>query len=168
MAKYLENHPDFPAIVLSPLCPEDIEWDPILGKTESLLKIIEDNFPVDKNRVYLTGLSSGGAATWNLALRDSKHFAAIAPVSGYYSDISDEVPKNISTLKEVPIWVFHGAKDPTVPVSRAEVVVNALKECGANVRFTLYPEAGHDSWTETYNNPELYTWMFEQVNTRNK
>ncbi len=66
-------------------------------------------------------------------------------------------------MKELPIWVFHGAKDTAVPLARSEAMVKALKEAGAtNVKFTVYPEAGHDSWTATYDNPDLYKWLLEQ------
>ena len=72
-------------------------------------------------------------------------------------------------MKDLPIWVFHGGKDAAVPVGRSEEMVKALKEAGAkNVKFTLYPDAGHDSWTETYNNPEFYAWLLKQKRTSGK
>ena len=64
-----------------------------------------------------------------------------------------------SQLKDVPVWAFHGAKDDVVPLSESERMVEALKACGADVRFTVYPEAAHDAWTETYNNEALYDWF---------
>ena len=70
-----------------------------------------------------------------------------------------EAPRTAGRLKNLPFWVFHGAKDPTVPIAQSQEMVDALKAAGADVRFTIYPEAGHDSWTETYNNPELYSWL---------
>ena len=60
------------------------------------------------------------------------------------------------------MWVFHGARDNIVPLSASEEMVKALERCGGDVRFTVYPEAGHDSWTETYQNPELYKWLLDQ------
>ena len=68
-----------------------------------------------------------------------------------------------SQLATVPIWVFHGAQDPVVPVENSEKLVAALQACGGNVRLTVYPDADHDSWTETYANPELYTWLLAQT-----
>jgi dipeptidyl aminopeptidase/acylaminoacyl peptidase len=65
-------------------------------------------------------------------------------------------------MKETPIWVFHGAKDSAVSIKKSEDMVDALKKAGGNVKFTMYPEAGHDSWTETYNNQEVYKWLLEQ------
>ncbi|MEO8398608.1 MAG: discoidin domain-containing protein, partial [Ignavibacteriaceae bacterium] len=65
-------------------------------------------------------------------------------------------------------WVFHGAKDDAVPIAQAESMVNALKRCEGNVQFTVYPDAGHDSWTETYNNPQLYKWLLQQTKKEKK
>ena len=64
-------------------------------------------------------------------------------------------------IKDLPAWVFHGAKDPVVPVSNSHDMVEALKQCGSDVKLTVYPEAQHDSWTLTYSNPELYTWFLQ-------
>jgi dipeptidyl aminopeptidase/acylaminoacyl peptidase len=64
-------------------------------------------------------------------------------------------------LKDVPIWVFHGAKDKVVPMEESEEMVRAIRKRGGDVKFTIYPDAGHDCWTETYDNPELYDWFLE-------
>jgi predicted peptidase len=111
---------------------------------------------VDPDRVYLTGLSMGGYGTWSLAAAHPERFAAIVPICGGGN------PADAAKLASLPVWVFHGAKDPTVPLERSKEMVEAIKSAGGNPRFTIYPEAGHDSWTETYNNPELYQWLLEQ------
>jgi predicted peptidase len=103
--------------------------------------------------VYLTGLSMGGFGTWSLAAAHPEKFAAIAPICG------GGEPRTARRLKSIPTWVFHGAKDPTVPLARSEAMVQALKKAGGDVKFTVYRDAGHDSWTETYNNPKLYEWF---------
>jgi predicted peptidase len=123
---------------------------------KSLLDEIELKYNVDKNRIYLTGLSMGGIATWSLAIENPERFAAIIPISarGYSQDVC--------VLKNVPVWAFHGAKDDIIPLKDGEKMVNTLKECGGNVKFTVYSEAGHDAWTVTYNNPELYDWFLSQ------
>jgi predicted peptidase len=95
----------------------------------------------------------GGFGTWGFAAQYPDRFAAIAPICGGGD------PASACKLKNTAVWAFHGAKDIVVPLSAQEDMVNALKVCGGNVRFTVYPEAGHDSWTETYANPELYTWL---------
>ena len=73
------------------------------------------------------------------------------------------MPRNICDIKDVPIWVFHGEQDEIVPPKKAHLMVEALKKCGVDVRFTLYPDAKHrESYERAYDEPELYTWMFEQ------
>jgi predicted peptidase len=154
LPKLINQGKDFPFIVVSPQCPDDIFWNvDILIK---LLDEIESNYRVDKNKIYVTGLSMGGHGTWELALRQPNRFAAIAPVCGW-TDTS-----RACSIAHLPIWVFHGAKDVVVPVTASEQMVDKLKSCGSNVKLTIYPEANHDSWTETYNNEELYKWFLEQ------
>jgi predicted peptidase len=148
--KIVEGKTDFPFIVVSPQSRRR-GWNPDALKV--LLDEIVDRYPVDRDRVYLTGLSMGGYGTWSLAAAYPGYFAAIAPICGGGD------PNDADKLNDLPIWVFHGAKDEAVPLRRSEEMVDALKEAGADVKFTVYPEAGHDSWTETYNNPELYQWF---------
>jgi predicted peptidase len=97
----------------------------------------------------------GGYGTWYLALEQPHRFAAIAPVCGGGN------PKEAHKLKNLPVWVFHGARDKVVPLSESEEMVQALKKYGGNVKFTVYPEADHDCWTQTYNNIALYEWFLQ-------
>lgn len=154
LPKLIGEGKDFPFIVVSPQCPDDIFWN--VDVLIALLDEMESTYRVDRNKIYVTGLSMGGHATWELALRQPNRFAAIAPVCGW-ADTS-----KANTISKIPIWVFHGAKDNVVPVNAAEDMVKALKNYGSNVKLTIYPEANHDSWTETYNNEELYKWFLEQ------
>ena len=108
---------------------------------------------VDQGRVYCTGLSMGGFGTWELAITYPQLFAAIVPICGGGS------PYIAARIRHIPTWVFHGGRDNVVPLYESQRMVDALKRAGANVQLTVYPEAGHDSWTETYNNPDLYTWL---------
>ena len=115
---------------------------------------ITKRYRVDERRVYLTGLSLGGHGSWRLAAEHPHRFAAVAPVCG------EGNPDYAEQLKSLPIWAFHGAKDDTVPVERTKQMVEAVKSRGnKQVKATIYPDAEHDSWTETYNNPELYEWF---------
>jgi predicted peptidase len=124
----------------------------------ALLDEVLANYKCDPDRVYLTGLSMGGGGTWQFATAHPERFAAIVPICG-----AGNSPKDAAKLKDLPTWVFHGGKDTTVPLSRSESMVQAIKDAGgAKVKLTVYPDAGHDSWTVTYNNPELYTWLLEQ------
>ncbi|MCC9603323.1 prolyl oligopeptidase family serine peptidase [Stieleria sp. JC731] len=141
----------FPFIVVSPQCKKGKIWEPF--QLSALLDQVIRDHNVDESRVYVTGLSMGGFGTWALAAYSPERFAAIAPICG-----GSELFR-ARNLKELPIWVFHGAKDSVVPLSRSQDMVDALKKQGNEPKFTIYPEAQHDSWTETYNNPELYEWL---------
>jgi predicted peptidase len=98
----------------------------------------------------------GGSGTWRLAAAHPEKFAAIAPICGRGD------PADAKQLARLPIWVFHGAKDRVVPLASDQAMVEAIQAAGGNVKFTVYPDAGHDAWTETYNNPELYKWLLLQ------
>jgi predicted peptidase len=149
----VDSRPDFPFILVSPQSGGN-GWNP--DALNALLDDVIHNYRVDKDRVYLTGPSMGGTATWTLASAHPEKFAAIVPIS------SGGETADVRKLAHMPIWVFHGAKDPTVKVARAEATVAALRAGGSNVKFTIYPDAVHDAWTETYNNPEVYRWLLEQ------
>ena len=144
MAKVIETKKDLPFIVVSPQSPGR-GWNP--ETLNALLDRIILDYRVDRDRVYLTGLSMGGYGTWALAAAHPERFAAIAPICGGGN------PKDASKLKDLPIWVFHGAKDPTVPLARSQEMVDALKEAGSDVKFTVYPDAVHDSWTRPTTTP---------------
>ena len=152
--KLIEEGKSFPFIVVSPQCPEGKWWEPV--SLTALLDEIVEKYKVDKDRIYVTGLSMGGFGTWSLEAYAPKRFAAIVPICGGGEPIAARF------LPYVPTWVFHGAKDPVVPIARSETMVDALKQAGANVKFTVYPNSGHDAWTETYANPKLYEWLLEQ------
>ncbi|MGE5672319.1 MAG: prolyl oligopeptidase family serine peptidase [Mycobacterium leprae] len=140
-----------PFVIVAPQCPADQVWS--LDVLEGLLDHTLADYAVDPSRVYLTGLSMGGYGTWEWGLQSAGRFAAMAPICGGGNRISAYFAGT------VPTWAFHGAKDDLVPAAESERMVEALRERGVEVRFTVYPEARHDSWTETYNNPELYEWF---------
>ena len=158
--KLVKDRTDFSFILVSPQCPAGESWsdDALLG----LLDEVTKKYRVDQRRVYLTGLSMGGYGTWSLGLKYPERFAAIAPICGGGDFLPVLLPAQgkQAALKRLPIWAFHGAKDTLVPLSESERMVDALKKAGnENVKLTVYPEAEHDSWTETYQNQELYEWM---------
>src|SRR6185295_11736968 len=92
-------------------------------------------------------------------------FAAIAPICGGGSVIDVILAgygKPVNPVKSLPVWAFHGAKDPAVPLEESERMIAAMKKIGAtDMKLTVYPNAEHNSWTETYNNPELYEWFLK-------
>ena len=149
--KIVAERDDFPFVVVSPQCPADQWWD--TDVLSALLDEVVAQYRIDEDRIYLTGLSMGGFGTWSLAIRQPDRFAAIAPICG------GGITHATRYIAHLPVWVFHGAKDETVRLKESQEMVDALKRYGGNVEFTVYPEAGHDSWTETYDNPELYEWF---------
>jgi predicted peptidase len=153
--KMIEQGNDFPFILISPQCPRNERWN--IDQLSELLDKTEEEFNIDKDRIYVTGLSMGGYGTWKMAITFPDRFAAIVPVSGG-GDFS-----NACIIKHLPVWNFHGAKDRVVFIQESERMVDALKRCNGNVRFTVYPNTAHDAWTETYNNPEVYKWLLSQV-----
>jgi predicted peptidase len=146
-----------PFIVVSPQCPKDSWWTKELDVLINLLDEINDNYNVDETRVYLTGLSMGGYGSWSLGCDYPDRFAAIAPICG------GGEPFFGRKLKDTPVWAFHGAKDSVVPLKKSQDMVNSIKRSGGNAKLTVYPEAGHDSWTKTYDNPQLYKWLLKHT-----
>jgi len=158
--KIVGQRPDFPFIVVSPQCPEGEVWsnDILLALLDQIIQA----YAVDTNRVYLTGLSMGGYGTWSLGTAHPERFAAIVPICGGGEIIGVLLAskEKAQALKNLGVWAFHGGKDPVVPVAESQRMIDVLKKAEvSDVRLTIYPEAGHDSWTETYNNPELYDWL---------
>jgi predicted peptidase len=145
---------DFPFIVVSPQCPKDMWWEPI--ELVALIDDISSKYKVDPDRIYVTGLSMGGFGSWRLAAYAPERLAAIAPICGggetYWT----------KQFVQLPVWAFHGAKDTAVPLERSQSMIDALKKNGGDPKLTVYPEAGHDSWTATYDNPEFYEWLLMQ------
>jgi predicted peptidase len=156
--KLVVDQPEFPFVVASPQCPEEHWWS---AETDGLLALVADlqaRYAIDPARLYVTGLSMGGFGTWSLALAAPERFAAIAPIcGGLYGPA-----RMVARLKDLPVWAFHGVKDPVVPFDQSARLVKALEEMGGRARLTAYPEAGHDAWSETYANPELYHWLLKQ------
>jgi predicted peptidase len=159
LAARLEKDDSLPFIVVSPQCPLDSWWDLHLDTLSQMVDKMVTTYPVDPQRVYLTGLSMGGYGTWALAAKRPDQFAAIAPICGglmFWHDLDTEAPR----LKDMPVWAFHGTDDETVPPVESQRVVEAVRAAGNDrVYMTLYPGVGHNSWTQTYDNPELYAWF---------
>jgi predicted peptidase len=149
-------------IVVSPQCPADGRWDN--DTLLALLNHLTTAQRVDTSRVYLTGLSMGGFGTWSLGCRFPDRFAALAPIcgGGERIDILIGSRQRKAALQSLGVWAFHGGKDATVPPEESEKMVNALKKAGVkDIQLTVYPEAGHDSWSASYANPKLYEWFLQ-------
>jgi predicted peptidase len=148
-------HRNYQFIIISPQVPTGDIWD--ADALAALLDEVIREYPVDTTRVYVTGLSMGGYGTWDVISHYPEKFAAAVPICGWGNR------QIIHKAKKIPVWAFHGARDNVVPLPRSEEMVNALNSGGGNARLTIYPEATHDAWTETYNNPEIYDWLMQHV-----
>jgi predicted peptidase len=165
--KYIVIHPDFPFILVTPLCPSNQVWS-----SEMLSALLDETikkYRVDTNRIYLTGLSMGGFGVWDLALAMPERFAAVIPIAGGGNDLPIVLartgfasPENVAALKSLAFWAFHGAKDTVVVPDESERMITALKRLGVGeAKLTIYPDATHNSWERTYNNPEIYDWLLQ-------
>jgi predicted peptidase len=162
--RIVKADPGFPFIVISPQCAARELWsEPVLL---ALVDEVTRKYRVDPARLYLTGLSMGGYATWQLGVSHPEKFAAIAPVCGGGDNLGILLaePRRAKLLKRLPIWAFHGAKDRLVKLGESERMVDAFRQIGNQPRLTVYPDAEHDSWTETYANPALYDWFLKHRN----
>ena len=153
----------FPFYLAAPQCPADSSWVFELDGLRLFLKELVARLPVDTGRIILTGLSMGGFGTWHLAVENPYAFAGIVPICGGATSASG-LGERLRAITHVPVWAFHGAKDDVVPLRLQQGLVDRLRAAGGSVDFTVYPEAGHDSWTEAYDDPKLYGWMMERRN----
>ncbi len=146
---------EWPFITVSPSCPANTVWS--ADQLLALLDEVTPLLPADTGRIYATGMSMGGHGTWDLLLKAPERFAAAAPLCGW----SD--PSRAPLLADIPIWVFHGDSDTQVSYQRSAEMVSAIRAAGGEkVLFTLYAGVGHNCWTVTYNNSELYAWFLSQ------
>ena len=158
--KLLAEGKEFPFLILAPQNPYKRKWWNTRAVMQLLDTIIETN-RVDIDRIYLTGLSRGGGAAWELAVQYPDKFAALAVVCGM-----TPVPYAAWINKKLPIWVFHGTEDKSIPISESQNMVNKLEEMGYDVTFTKYDGVGHNAWVQAYNTEELYEWFINQKRTK--
>ncbi|MCM4173491.1 hypothetical protein DHD32_18605 [Arenibacter sp. TNZ] len=176
----LENRKKYPAFIFVPQCPPGADWGRSLGKIEregliargrynqpnveslvfETISALEEEFNIDTTRRYITGQSMGGFGTWHYILTHPQMFAAAIPICG---GGNPDLAKNIS---DVPLWVFHGDNDKTVPVDFSRNMVTALKKAGGNPKYNEFPGVGHGSWHLAFDTPELLDWFFVQVNEK--
>jgi predicted peptidase len=128
----------------------------IRGVMTAMDQVIRDK-PVDRHRIYLTGLSLGGYGAWDLAMRRPDTFAAVVPICGGGD------PEKAALLKDMPIQVWHGSLDGSVPVACSRDMVAALKHAGATVDYREIKDGGHEAWVQAYLPESAITFMFKQV-----
>jgi len=144
----------FPFVLCSPQCPAGSRWN--AGELDQLVETLAGAYRIDRQRLYVTGLSMGGAGTWSLVASQPEKFAAAMPLCGR-GDL-----EAIDQLAKTPTWILVGGKDRPETVQNCQDMANALTKAGGQGRFTLYFELPHDCWTITYNNPETYDWLLAQ------
>jgi dienelactone hydrolase len=157
---YIRQKGPLPAVIAAPLFAEKCDQS-LLPEAflEGSLDAILAEYRVDPDRIYLTGLSLGGEATYRLALHRPETFAALAPLCGFLMNAN---AKEMQKIKNIPVWAIHGADDTIVKPDWGQQPVNALKEAGGTVKFTLLPGHDHDVWTDTYSDPAFYDWLLAQ------
>jgi predicted peptidase len=165
----------FPAVVVFPQVPAlggEKVTDEFLAAAIPELDRAMAEFNGDPDRVYIAGNSLGGIFAYALAYQNPGRFAALVVAPG--STGGRVIAGNRTTpeavvdsmfaqrLRNLPMWIFHGSADPTLPVARARAVVQALRVVGAPITYTEYAGVGHDVWDRAYATPELWTWLFAQ------
>lgn len=174
LRRYAER---FPCVVVFPQCRRGVWWSDARMERQAM-KALEQSiqeFKGDERRLYLTGISMGGYGTWRLASRHPGTFAALAPVCGgvrppatvslppEQHPPADPYGAMAASIGKTPVWLFHGAADPVVPVSESRKMVEALKASGGEVRYSEYEDVRHNSWDRAYSDPELPTWLLSKV-----
>lgn len=167
-----ENREKHPCFALFPQCPAGSHWiqrdrrSRLVGKNDKtsdpldlafvLVEKLMTELPIDKDRIYVTGLCTGGVGTWTAIQRRPDFFAAAIPICG--GGDTNQAEK----LKNIPLWAFHGDQDKVVPVEDTKKTIAALIKVGGKPKMTIYPGVGHNSWSATYGNPEVLNWLFDQ------
>lgn len=153
--KLTEKHEDLPFVVVAPLCSENTWFDIFQTLKEIVREVTEYSF-ADKERIYLMGASMGGYAVWQLAMSMPQYFAAIVPICGgglYW---------NAKRLADIPVWAFHGQNDKTVFLEESKKMVDFVNYFGGKAKLTVYKDKGHDAWSDTYLNKEVFDWLLKQ------
>jgi predicted peptidase len=156
------NRKKYPAFLFIPHCPPGSGWGgiPNYPQVDALvyeaISSLDEQFAIDTNRRYVTGISRGGYGSWNFICTRPDMFAAAIPVCGGGD------PSSASKAVHVAIWAFHGKLDKNVPVSGSRDMINAIKSAGGNPKYTEFPDEGHNIWYKVSTTPGLLDWLFEQ------
>jgi predicted peptidase len=154
----------FPVFVLAPQCPANDIWaDPEINQPSSALEIaleiltkVESEFAIDPDRVYIGGQSMGGSGVWSLLQAYPNKWAAALVLSAYDNFT------NVPAISRVPLWVFQGDADQSVPVDLVRQMMQQLKKAHANLRYTEYHKIDHEVWNRAFAEPNLLPWLIAQ------
>ena len=156
----IRRHPErFPCIVVMPQLPEEIWWTDDLRHLERPFHAALDQYSVDPRRIYLTGISMGGYATWIYGAAHADTFAALLPVCGGGN------PEDYRALCTLPIWAFHGSEDDAVPPEESRRMWDMVREAGGDIRYTEYAGVGHECWDITYGDAAVIRWLLTRRKT---
>jgi predicted peptidase len=167
-----DNRSRHACYLIAPQCPRKTSWavhepngnmimkekpTPVMQLLIELIGQIQREFPIDSSRIYVVGLSMGGYGTWDLISRFPTRFAAAVPICGGGD------PKMAERISNIPIWVFHGAKDKVVSPAQSRMMIESLLRAGGTPGYTQYPDVEHDSWIYAFREPHLLPWLFDQA-----
>lgn len=152
--RYAAAGRSFPFVLVAPQADDGDSWHS--DAIEALRADLVGRLPIDADRVLITGMSMGGYGAWNYAVAYPEQLAAAAPVCGVGN------VERAARVVPVPVWAFHGARDTVVPIAADREMVDAVREAGGQVRFTVYADVGHNAWDRAYADPALYTWLLAQ------
>jgi predicted peptidase len=175
-----KNAARWPFVVVMPQCRKGNLWTdaPMQAQALAALEKSIDEFHGDRERIYLTGISMGGYGTWDMGAKYPRKFAALVPICGGirgpadYPDlhvslvndlsIADPYLETAKRIGKTPVWIFHGADDPTVPPEESHKMLQAERAVNGDVRMIEYPGVGHNSWDRAYEESDLVPWLLEQ------
>ena len=170
------------SFVMTPQCPKGQQWLNTRFKTKPFtnydqnsipesdsmkmivkaLACLENDYSIDRSRIYITGYSMGGSGTWDMITRYPYIFAAAVPLTG----VSD--PAKAKTISHLPVWAFHGVKDEISSVENTRNMIRELKNNGSPCRYTEYDGIGHCLWPAVYSDAEMVKWLFSQQKKETK
>ncbi len=165
-----EARKKYPAFVMVPQCPKGKTWSPFRVRKPELrskptkimtlllaaLQDVKKNYSIDADRLYMTGLSMGGFGVFDIMMRHPEMVAAAAVVCGGGDTAF------VSQIKNIPLWMFHGANDNIVDPTFSHIMIDALEKLGSTPKYTEYPGVSHDSWNNAYAEADLLPWLFSQ------
>ena len=154
-----------PAYVMAPQIPNPQQWgapgsEELSPYADVLMELIDQmklEFLIDESRVYIMGQSLGGIGVWDIIAKRPDIFAAGIPVCGVGNT------ERIINARDVSLWAFHGAMDTTIPVAGSREMVTSLEAAKGNIRYTEYPDVGHNSWERAFADPRLPQWLFSNI-----
>jgi predicted peptidase len=145
----------YPSFVLAPQSRSG-SWIVDMQRVLDLLDAIKNQYSIDSARIYIAGQSLGGYGTWHYIEARPDLFAAAIPLCGGGD------PSRAAVIAKIPVWAFHGADDPTVPVNESRTMIWAIQQAGGSPRYTEYKGVGHEVWFKAFQERGLVDWVFSQ------